>query len=187
MALMAKPLVGITTYVTPASFGPWELESALIPYDYVRGVERAGARVVLVPPSDDGVEEVLDVVDGLVFSGGSDLDPDLYGQERHPETNGIVPARDSAELTLLAAALERDMPVLAVCRGSQVLNVARGGDLEQHLPDHIGHERKASFMRTATIKACGRMRRWRRFSVRASGTAARDGRSSTSSPSRTAA
>ena len=141
MARMAKPLVGITTYVTPASFGPWELESALIPYDYVRGVERAGARVVLVPPSDDGVEEVLDAVDGLVFSGGSDLDPDLYGQERHPETNGVVPARDTAELTLLTAALERDLPVLAICRGVQILNVARGGDLEQHLPDHVGHER----------------------------------------------
>jgi putative glutamine amidotransferase len=138
---MAKPLVGITTYVTPASFGPWQLESALIPYDYVRGVERAGGRAVLVPPSDDGVAEVLDAVDGLVFSGGSDLDPDLYGQERHPETTGIVPVRDSAELTLLRAALERDLPVLAICRGSQILNVALGGDLVQHLPEHVGHER----------------------------------------------
>jgi putative glutamine amidotransferase len=141
MGHVAKPLVGITTYVTPASFGPWQLESALIPYDYVRGVERAGARAVLVPPSDDGVQEVIDAVDGLVFSGGSDLDPDLYGQEPHAETTGIVPVRDSAELTLLRAALERDLPVLAICRGSQVLNVALGGDLVQHLPDHVGHER----------------------------------------------
>jgi gamma-glutamyl-gamma-aminobutyrate hydrolase PuuD len=140
MARMTNPLVGITTYITPATFGPWKLESALIPYDYVRGVERAGGRVVLVPPSDDGVEEILDAVDGLVFSGGSDLDPDLYGQERHPETTGIVPARDRAELALLEAALERDLPMLAICRGVQILNVARGGDLEQHLPDHVGHE-----------------------------------------------
>ena len=139
MARMGKPLVGITTYVTPASFGAWQLESALIPYDYVRAVERAGGRAVLVPPSDDGIEEILDAVDGLVFSGGSDLDPDLYGQERHPETNGIVPARDTAELALLEAALERDLPVLAICRGSQVLNVALGGDLAQHLPDEVGH------------------------------------------------
>src|SRR5262245_56414415 len=118
---MAKPLVGITTYLTPARFGPWELESALIPYDYVRAVERAGARAVLVPPSDDGIDEVLDAVDGLVFSGGSDLDPGLYGQETHPETTGVVAVRDSAELALLKAALERDLPVLAICRGSQIL------------------------------------------------------------------
>ena len=140
MVDMAKPLVGITSYVTPAAFGPWQLECALIPYDYVRAVERAGGRAVLVPPSDDGVDEVLAAVDGLVFSGGSDLDPDLYGQAAHPETTGIVPERDSAELTLLRAALERDLPVLAICRGSQVLNVALGGDLVQHLPDHVGHD-----------------------------------------------
>lgn len=139
MGHMAKPLVGITTYVTSAAFGDWQLESALIPYDYVRAVERAGARAVLVPPSDDGIDEILDAVDGLVFSGGSDLDPGLYGQERHPETTGIAPARDSAELALLEAALERDLPLLAICRGSQILNVALGGDLVQHLPDHVGH------------------------------------------------
>jgi gamma-glutamyl-gamma-aminobutyrate hydrolase PuuD len=135
-----RPLVGITTYVTDAAFGPWQLESALIPYDYVRAVENAGARAVLVPPSDDGVEEILDAVDGLIFSGGSDLDPGLYGQEAHPETNGIVPARDSAELALLRGALDRDLPVLAICRGSQVLNVALGGDLVQHLPEEVGHD-----------------------------------------------
>jgi putative glutamine amidotransferase len=138
---MPRPLVGITTYVTPASFGAWMAEAALIPYDYVRAVARAGGRAVLVPPADDGVGEILDAVDGLVFSGGSDLDPDLYGQEAHPETTGIVPERDSAELVLLQAALERDLPVLAICRGSQVLNVALGGDLVQHLPEHVGHER----------------------------------------------
>ena len=136
---MRRPLVGITTYVTPATFGAWVLESALIPYDYVRAVERAGGRAVLVPPFEDDPDEILDAVDGLVFSGGSDLDPDLYGQEPHPETNGVVPERDSAELALLRAALERDLPVLAICRGSQILNVALGGDLIQHLPDHIGH------------------------------------------------
>jgi putative glutamine amidotransferase len=137
---MARPVIGITAYVTPASFGPWELESALVPYDYVRMVERAGGRALLVPPSDNGVEETLAAVDGLVFSGGSDLDPDLYGQEPHAETTGIVPERDSAELMLLRTALERDMPVLAICRGSQVLNIAFGGDLVQHLPEVIGHD-----------------------------------------------
>ena len=137
----SRPIVGITTYVTPTSFGVWEVESALVPTDYVRAVERAGGRSLLVPPSDEGVEETLDAVDGLIFSGGSDLDPALYGQEAHPETNGVVPERDRAELALLRAALARDMPVLAICRGSQVLNVALGGDLVQHLPDVVGNER----------------------------------------------
>jgi putative glutamine amidotransferase len=119
----------------------WELETALVPADYVRAVERAGGRPLLVPPSLEGIEETLDALDGLIFSGGSDLGPDLYGQEAHPETTGVVPERDSAELALLDAALERDLPVLAICRGSQVLNVALGGDLVQHIPDAVGSDR----------------------------------------------
>ena len=112
-----------------------------MPVAYVRAVERAGGRPVLIPPSEDGIEETLDAVDGLLFSGGSDLDPDLYDQEPHDETFGVAPQRDRAELALLEAALARDMPVLAVCRGSQVLNVARGGDLVQHLPDVVGDDK----------------------------------------------
>src|SRR5215212_530696 len=136
-----RPLVGITTYITPARFGSWEEESALVPADYVRAIERAGGRPLLVPPSDDAVEETLDALDGVVFSGGSDLDPQLYGQKAHAETKGVVPERDRGELALLQAALARDMPVLAVCRGSQVLNVALGGDLVQHLPEVVGDEK----------------------------------------------
>jgi putative glutamine amidotransferase len=138
-----RPLIGITTYITPARFGGWEEESALVPADYTRAVERAGGRPLLVPPSEDGVEETLDVLDAVIFSGGSDLDPAAYGQDPHPETTGVEEERDRAELGLLQAALERDMPVLAVCRGSQVLNVALGGDLVQHLPDVVGdHKHK---------------------------------------------
>jgi len=137
---VAKPLVGVTTYVEPASWGHWNLEAALIPYDYVRALERAGARVLLVPPDEDGVEETLDVLDGLLFSGGNDLDPESYGAAAHPETTGLRPERDRGELALLQGALARDMPTLAVCRGLQVLNVARGGDLVQHLPETVGHE-----------------------------------------------
>jgi gamma-glutamyl-gamma-aminobutyrate hydrolase PuuD len=133
-------VVGITTYVEPASWGHWTLDAALIPYDYVRAVERAGARAVLVPPSEEGVEETLDALDGLLFSGGADLDPASYGADAHPETNGTRPERDRGELALLEGALARDMPVLAVCRGVQLLNVARGGDLVQHLPDVVGSE-----------------------------------------------
>jgi putative glutamine amidotransferase len=137
---VAKPLVGITTYVEPASWGPWQLDAALIPYDYVRALERAGARVLLVPPSEDGVDETLDALDGILFSGGADVDPAQYGADAHPETKGVRPDRDAGELALLEGALERDMPVLAVCRGVQVLNVARGGDIVQHLPDVVGNE-----------------------------------------------
>jgi putative glutamine amidotransferase len=136
----SRPVVGITTYLVPAKWSYWELDAALVPAAYVRAVEAAGGRALLVPPTKEGVDETLDALDGLVFSGGSDLDPDLYGQKAHKETFGVVRDRDDAELALLSGALERDMPVLAICRGSQVLNVARGGDLVQHIPEVVGHE-----------------------------------------------
>jgi putative glutamine amidotransferase len=136
-----RPIVGITSYAEMARWGVWEAPTALIPLSYVRVVEAAGGRPLLVPPSTDAVEETLDALDGLILSGGADLDPETYGAESHPETNGVRPERDAAELALLQGALARDMPVLAVCRGSQILNVARGGDLVQHLPEVVGHER----------------------------------------------
>jgi putative glutamine amidotransferase len=135
-----KPVVGITSYAEKVTWGAWVEEAALVPLAYVRAIERAGGRPLVVPPSEDSIEETLSVLDGILFSGGSDLDPQLYDAEAHPETQGVHEARDRAEMALLAAALERDMPVLAVCRGSQVLNVARGGDLVQHLPEVLGHE-----------------------------------------------
>lgn len=135
-----RPLIGITTYVTPARWSYWDLEAALIPQDYVNAVDRAGGRPLLVPPTTEGVEETLDVLHGLLLTGGSDLDPALYGQEPHPETFGVHALRDEAELALLEGALERDMPVFGICRGIQVINVGRGGDLHQHLPEVVGHE-----------------------------------------------
>ena len=134
------PLIGITTYAQEASWGVWKLPAALIPLDYVEAVERAGGRPVLIPPSEDGVEETLEALDGIVFSGGADVDPALYGAEPHAETDVPQARRDMAEMALLSAALERDVPTLAVCRGVQLLNVARGGDLVQHLPERVGHE-----------------------------------------------
>ena len=136
---MAKPIIGITTYLVPAAWGAWNMEAALVPADYVRAVSSAGGVPVLIPPGSSP-PETLDLVDALVFSGGSDLDPSLYAAEAHPETNGVVRERDEFELELMRAALERDMPMLAICRGSQVLNVALGGDLEQHVPDRVGTE-----------------------------------------------
>jgi len=136
-----RPVIGITTYVTDARFGDWEAESALVPSAYVNAIERAGGRPLLVPPSEEGIDETLDALHGIVFSGGSDLDPETYGQDPHPETTGVAPERDRAELALLQGALARDLPVLAVCRGSQVMNVALGGDLVQHLPEVVGDEK----------------------------------------------
>ena len=135
-------MIGITAYAEPSvRWGAWDVPAALIPLAYVEAIERAGGRPLLVPPSEEGVAETLDAVDGLLFSGGSDIDPAEYGHEAHAETVGVRPERDRGELALLSAALERDMPVLAVCRGSQVLNVARGGDLVQHLPEVVGDEK----------------------------------------------
>ncbi len=136
-----RPVIGITTYVEEARWGAWQLDAALVPAAYVRAVERAGGRPLLVPPSLEGVGETLDALDGLLVSGGSDLDPATYGGEAHAETKEMRPERDAAELALLEGALARDMPTLAICRGSQVLNVARGGDLVQHLPDVVGDEK----------------------------------------------
>jgi putative glutamine amidotransferase len=133
---VGKPVVGVTTYLTRAAWGAWDLEAALVPAAYVRAVVSAGGVPLLVPPGASA-EETLDAIDGLVFSGGSDLDPELYGEEAHPETDGVVRERDDFELELMRGALARDLPVLAICRGSQVLNVALGGDLEQHVPDRV--------------------------------------------------
>jgi putative glutamine amidotransferase len=111
------------------------------PLSYVTSIERAGGRALLVPPSEAAVEETLGALNGLILSGGEDLHPAAYGADAHAETVQTRPERDRAELALLAGALERDMPVLAICRGSQVLNVGLGGDLVQHLPDVLGSER----------------------------------------------
>jgi gamma-glutamyl-gamma-aminobutyrate hydrolase PuuD len=133
-------LIGITSYAQPARWGAWELPAALVPLYYVESVERAGGRALVVPPSTDAVDETLDVLDGVVFSGGIDIDPTAYGAERHSTTDPAQERRDAGELALLGRALERDIPTLAICRGFQLLNVARGGDLVQHLPESVGHE-----------------------------------------------
>lgn len=135
-----RPVIGITTYAQQASWGVWNLPAALIPLDYVDAVERAGGRPVLIPPSEQGVAETLETLDGIVFSGGADIDPSLYGAEPHPETDVPQTRRDAGELALLTAALERDMPTLAICRGFQLLNIARGGDLVQHLPEEVASD-----------------------------------------------
>ena len=135
-----RPVIGITAYIEQARWLVWENEVALTPMTYVESVERAGGRPVLLPPLADAIEETLGSLDGIIFSGGSDIDPTHYGADAHPATRGIRARRDEAELALLRAALARDVPTLAVCRGMQLLNIVRGGDLHQHLPEVVGHE-----------------------------------------------
>ena len=139
--MSGRPIIGITSYAQPAKWAAWELPAALVPLMYVEAVTRAGGRALLVPPDDAAIDETLDVLDGLIFSGGADVDPASYGAERGPETDEPHVHRDSGEMALLSAALERDMPTLAICRGFQILNVIRGGDLVQHLPAETGDER----------------------------------------------
>jgi putative glutamine amidotransferase len=137
------PVIGIVTAVEDVSFGVWETPAFLLPAEYVRSVQRAGGLVLMIPPDDDLLDEpaqILDRIDGLILAGGSDVDPASYGAERHPATNGTVPLRDRTEIALLKHAIERDMPVLGICRGMQVMNAALGGTLIQHVPDVVGNE-----------------------------------------------
>jgi putative glutamine amidotransferase len=134
-----RPVIGITSYAQDARWGVWHLPAALVPLAYVDAIERAGGRALVVPPAEEDTEQTLDALDGIVFSGGADVDPAHYGADAHPETDTPHTRRDAGELALLRAALERDMPTLAICRGFQLLNVARGGDLVQHLPEMTGN------------------------------------------------
>ena len=123
-----RPLIGITSYAEEIRWGVWTEEAALVPLAYVRAVEVAGGLAARRPAVGGRARGDVGCAGRRVFSGGGDLDPDLYGAEPHDETDVPRQERDAAELHLLEAALERDMPVLAICRGSQLLNVARGGN-----------------------------------------------------------
>ena len=139
------PLVGVTTYRQDATWGPWERPAAVLPVSYVDCVAGAGGRPLLLPPSEGpggdeaSVGDVVSILDALVLVGGGDVDPARYGAIPDPATSGVSHRRDDSELELLGAALAADLPVLAICRGMQLLNVHLGGSLLQHLPDVVGH------------------------------------------------
>ena len=140
---MARPVIGICTPLERARWGAWDLPAFLLPRNYVDAVHRAGAMALLLAPDPALIEnpdEVLDRIDGLMLAGGADLDPHTYDAVPHVETIGSVPERDAFEVALVRRALERDLPVLGICRGVQVMNVACGGTLHQHLPELLGHE-----------------------------------------------
>lgn len=133
-------MIGITAYVEQARWGVWDQPAVVLPFRYVERVEAAGGQAVVLPPTAAGDGAILDLLDGVVFAGGADLDPGLYGEQAHAETTGLRPERDAAELPLMRAALDRDLPTLGICRGMQLLSVVCGGTLVQHLPDVVGNE-----------------------------------------------
>jgi putative glutamine amidotransferase len=141
------PLVGVTTYFDEAAWGPWRRPASVVPAPYFELVAAAGCRPLLLPPCRDdglggaaGADDVIRAIDGLVVVGGGDVDPARYDGGSHPKVGGVDPVRDTSEQALVEAALAADLPVLAICRGLQVLNVALGGSLTVHLPDRVGHD-----------------------------------------------
>ena len=142
--MSTRPVIGIGAAVERASWRSWVDEPCnLSPRSYSLAVQRAGGTALLLPPDDDVAERpdvLLDVIDGLVLAGGSDIDPASYGARPHPATTGTWPERDRFELALAHRSIERELPVLGICRGMEMLNVALGGTLDQHLPERLGHE-----------------------------------------------
>jgi putative glutamine amidotransferase len=138
-----RPVIGLCAALERASWGVWSTEAHLLPREYSDAIQRAGGIALILPPdprATEHPEELLDLLDGLILAGGTDVDPAAYGAERHPATVNTNPERDAFEIALAQAAIARDLPFLGICRGMQVLNVARGGTLLQHLPESHGHE-----------------------------------------------
>ncbi|WP_410659741.1 gamma-glutamyl-gamma-aminobutyrate hydrolase family protein [Amycolatopsis sp. lyj-112] len=149
----SEPLIGLTSYLEPAKFLVWETEAALLHRVYVDGIVAAGGVPVLLPPVSDAYDRLVSAVDGLVLVGGADVDPARYGQEQHATTY-TRPNRDEFEFGLLRSALDARKPVLGVCRGLQVLSVALGGTLTQHLPDTVDstdHQPAPAVFGTTTV------------------------------------
>jgi putative glutamine amidotransferase len=134
-----RPVIGITAYEEDAHWGPWSERAVLVPATYVQAVEKAGGAAMVLPIQSKDLESLLGRIDGLVLSGGPDVDPKRYGEPPHPRSDHPRIERDEFELALVDQAAQSDTPMLAICRGMQVMNVARGGDLHQHLPEVVGH------------------------------------------------
>ena len=138
---MGRPIIGITGELEAARWRDWIREAVLSPVSYTRAVERAGGSPVVLPPvPSSSVASLIDKIDGLVIAGGRDVDPALYDEPAHEQTDVPDHRRDRFELLMTRAAIEADLPFLAICRGMHILNVARGGTLIQHLPDRLGSE-----------------------------------------------
>jgi putative glutamine amidotransferase len=140
---MRPPLIGLCTALERAAWGVWDQPALLLPRNYIDAVHRAGGVALMLPPDARVAAEpdlVLDLLDGLLLAGGADIDPQAYGAQREPQTIHTVPERDDFEVALARRAIERDIPILGICRGMQVMNVAQGGTLIQDLPTALGHQ-----------------------------------------------
>lgn len=135
-------MIGLTTYRQPTRSGVWQVQASFLPAAYLDGVTGAGGVSALLPPQpvdDEIADQVISRIDGLILTGGKDVNPESYGHTPHPATEEPARERDAWEFALLGAALRHNVPVLGICRGPQLINVALGGTLHQHLPDVIGH------------------------------------------------
>jgi putative glutamine amidotransferase len=140
---MNRPVIGMCTALEQARWSAWDQPAVLLAHNYVEAVQRAGGLALMIPPDRylaADPDQILDLIDGLVLAGGADIDPSAYGQQAHAETVDTVPERDTFEIALARAAIARDLPLLGICRGMQLINIACGGTLVQHLPEHLGHQ-----------------------------------------------
>lgn len=135
---MNQPVIGLTSYLEPAKWGAWDQPAALIPWNYVNKLQAAGATVVLLPPDADN-HDAISRLDGLVMAGGADIEPARYGAAHQEGTDKPRVERDASELGLYRAAREAKLPVFGICRGLQIMAIAHGGSLHQHLPDVVGN------------------------------------------------
>lgn len=140
--MASRPVIGLCTALEQARWSVWDQHAMLLPRSYIDAVQQAGGLALMIPPDAELTREpdaVLDLVDGLILAGGADIDPAAYGKPPHAETLGTVPERDRFEIALARRAMAREIPLLGICRGMQLMNVARGGTLLQHLPERYGH------------------------------------------------
>jgi putative glutamine amidotransferase len=138
----SRPIIGLCTALERARWSVWDQQAALLPTSYLTAVRRAGGLALMLAPDPALIEdpdEALELIDGLLLAGGADIDPATYGAQPHPETHDTAPERDRFEIAMVRAAIERDLPVLGICRGMQLIDVALGGTLRQHLPEELAH------------------------------------------------
>src|SRR3954447_16312723 len=184
---MGRPTIGVTSYWAHARMNHWATDAVVVAQGYIEGIRLAGGRPLVIPADPHLVDDpgdVVDLLDGMLFVGGDDVAPELYGAERHPSTGLRHELRDAVELALMRHALANDVPVLGICRGIQLMNVAHGGTLHQHIDEHVLMRPTARTTRPMDCTRC----RWSRArsSTRSWASAARSIRTTTRASSASA-
>ena len=141
---MVRPIIGVTAPTRVTKWGPWDMDATVMPATYSIAIVQSGGIPVILPP-DDRMPDVIHALDGLVISGGPDIDPSMYGAELDPNTLDTYPLQDQREKLLIEAAIETDLPILGICRGMQMMCVVEGGHMHQHLPNTNGYESHGSW------------------------------------------